>query len=65
MGNAVSVLNLTVIALLVVVVVYMYLQMQSMSKYHDLNERQLTNLVSDINYNNWVIAQNNPDITQV
>jgi uncharacterized membrane protein len=60
-----SVMNLIVIILLVTVVIYLYIRTQELSLYDNNNETQLKNFATDVNYNFWVVAQNNPDIVNL
>jgi hypothetical protein len=55
-------LNFTVIVLLIFVTSLLFIEMYNIKKYLDTNENQLSNLVSDINYNNYIIKQNIPSL---
>ena len=51
--------------LLFAVTMYIVIEIKELKDYDDANEKQLTNLVDDINYNNYVISNNNPDIVNM
>ena len=53
-------LNFSAIVLLIFVTSLLFIEMYNIKKYLDTNENQLSNLVSDINYNNYVIKQHIP-----
>ena len=55
-------LNFTVIVLLIFVTSLLFIEIYNIKKYLDTNENQLSNLVSDINYNNYIIKQNIPSL---
>jgi len=53
-------LNFSVIVLLIFVTSLLFIEMYNIKTYLDTNENQLSNLVSDINYNNYIIKQHIP-----
>lgn len=64
-GELLSVMNLIAFILLFAVTIYIIIEIKELKEYDDANEKQLTNLVNDINYNNYVISNNNPDIVNM
>ena len=63
--DVLSVMNLIAFILLFAVSMYIIIEIKELKEYDDANEKQLTNLVDDINYNNYVISNNNPDIVNM
>ena len=55
-------LNFAAIVLLIFVTSLLFIEMYNIKTYLDTNENQLSNLVSDINYNNYIIKQHIPDL---
>lgn len=53
-------LNFVAIVLLIFVTSLLFIEMYNIKTYLDTNENQLSNLVSDINYNNYIIKQHIP-----
>jgi glucose uptake protein GlcU len=58
-------MNLIAFILLFAVTVYVIVEINKLKEYDENNEKQLTNLVSDINYNNYIISKNNDKITNL
>jgi len=58
----ISQLNFVAIVLLVFVTSLLFIEIYNIKKYLDTNENQLSNLISDINYNNHIIKQNIPSL---
>lgn len=65
MTEALTFMNSIAIVLLIVVSVHVYLQIKDLKEYDELNEKQLKNLVNDINHNNYIISNNNPNIVNM
>ena len=55
-------MNLIAFILLFAVTVYVIVEINKLKEYDENNEKQLTNIVNDINYNNYVISKNNDKI---
>ena len=58
-------MNLIAFILLFAVTIYVIVEINKLKEYDENNEKQLTNLVSDINYNNYIISKNNDKITNL
>ena len=56
----IPILNFAAIVLLIFVTSLLFIEIYNIKTYLDTNENQLSNLVSDINYNNYIIKQNIP-----
>ena len=63
--DVLSVMNLIAFILLFAITMYIVIELKELKDYDNANEKQLTNLVDDINYNNYVISNNNPDIVNM
>ncbi len=57
-SDVLGLMNLIAFILLFAVTVYVIVEINKLKEYDENNEKQLTNLVSDINYNNYVISKN-------
>jgi|TARA_Y100000389_G_C17278003_1_gene421437 glucose uptake protein GlcU len=64
-SDVLGLMNLIAFILLFAVTVYVIVEINKLKEYDENNEKQLTNLVSDINYNNYVISKNNDKITNL
>ena len=64
-ADVLGVMNFIAFILLFAVTMYIVIEIKELKDYDDANEKQLTNLVDDINYNNYVISNNNPDIVNM
>lgn len=64
-SHVLGLMNLIAFILLFAVTVYVIVEINKLKEYDENNEKQLTNLVSDINYNNSVISKNNDKITNL
>ena len=62
MSGALSIMNFITIVFLVAVSIHVYIEIQGLKEYDEMNELQLQNLVNDINNNNNIISNNNPNI---
>ena len=65
MSDILSIMNLIAFVLLFAVTIYIIIEINKLKEYDDANEKQLTNLVNDINYNNQILSNNNPDIVNM
>ena len=64
-SDVLGLMNLIAFILLFAVTVYVIVEINKLKEYDENNEKQLTNLVSDINYNNYIISKNNDKITNL
>jgi hypothetical protein len=64
-SHVLGLMNLIAFILLFAVTLYVIVEINKLKEYDENNEKQLTNLVSDINYNNSVISKNNDKITNL
>lgn len=62
MSGALSIMNFITIVFLVAVSIHVYIEIRGLKEYDEMNELQLQNLVNDINNNNNIISNNNPNI---
>tara|TARA_Y100000389_G_scaffold150398_1_gene149958 strand:- start:1082 stop:1279 length:198 start_codon:yes stop_codon:yes gene_type:complete len=65
MFEALTIMNFVAIVLLVIVSFHVYLQLDELKEYDEANEKQLQNLVNDINNNNDIISNNIPNIANM
>jgi hypothetical protein len=65
MFEALTIMNFVAIVLLVIVSFHVYLQLDELKEYDQANEKQLQNLVNDINNNNDIISNNIPNIANM
>ncbi len=65
MFEALTIMNFVAIVLLVIVSFHVYLQLNELKEYDEANEKQLQNLVNDINNNNSIISNNIPNIANM
>tara|TARA_B100000963_G_scaffold355069_1_gene372643 strand:- start:4855 stop:5052 length:198 start_codon:yes stop_codon:yes gene_type:complete len=65
MFGALTIMNFVAIVLLVIVSFHVYLQLNELKEYDEANEKQLQNLVNDINNNNSIISNNIPNIANM
>ena len=65
MFEALTIMNFVAIVLLVIVSFHVYLQLDELKEYDEANEKQLQNLVNDINNNNSIISNNIPNIANM
>ena len=64
-SDILNIMNLIAFVLLFAVTIYIIIEINKLKEYDDANEKQLTNLVNDINYNNQILSNNNPDIVNM
>jgi hypothetical protein len=64
-SDVLGLMNLIAFILLFAVTIYVIVEINKLKEYNENNEKQLTNLVSDINYNNYIISKNNDKITNL
>tara|TARA_B100000925_G_C21870727_1_gene414164 strand:- start:577 stop:786 length:210 start_codon:yes stop_codon:yes gene_type:complete len=64
-SDVLGLMNLIAFILLFAVTIYVIVEINKLKEYDENNEKQLTNLVSDINYNNYIISKNNDKITNL
>lgn len=64
-SDVLGLMNLIAFILLFAVTIYVIVEINKLKEYDENNEIQLNNLVSDINYNNYVISKNNNKITNL
>jgi hypothetical protein len=57
-------LNFVAIVLLIFVTSYLFIEIYNIKVYLDSNENQLSNLVQDINYNNYILKQKIPELKE-
>lgn len=57
-------LNFVAIVLLIFVTSYLFIEIYNIKIYLDSNENQLSNLVQDINYNNYILKQKIPELKE-
>ena len=65
MTEALTFMNSIAIVLLIVVSVHVYLKIKDLKEYDESNEKQLKNLVNDINHNNYIISNSNSNIVNM
>tara|TARA_B100001057_G_C22782084_1_gene924076 strand:- start:1374 stop:1571 length:198 start_codon:yes stop_codon:yes gene_type:complete len=65
MFEALTIMNFVAIVLLVIVSFHVYLQLDELKEYDEANEKQLQNLVNDINNNNDILSNNIPNIANM
>ena len=61
--EALTAIIILLVMVIIIISVFIYYQIRNLQIYDEANENQLKNLTSHINYNNKVIAKNNPNIT--
>ena len=64
-SDILNIMNLIAFVLLFAVTIYIIIEINKLKEYDDANEKQLTNLVNDINYNNQILSNNNTDIVNM
>tara|TARA_B100000900_G_C20601418_1_gene725842 strand:+ start:5884 stop:6093 length:210 start_codon:yes stop_codon:yes gene_type:complete len=64
-SDVLGLMNLIAFILLFAVTIYVIVEINKLKEYDENNEKQLTNLVNDINYNNYIISKNNDKITNL
>ena len=64
-SDVLSLMILIAFLLLCAVTIYIVLELNKLKEYDESNEKQLTNLVNDINYNNYIISNNNPKLGNI
>tara|TARA_B110000259_G_scaffold88072_1_gene102391 strand:- start:854 stop:1066 length:213 start_codon:yes stop_codon:yes gene_type:complete len=64
-NDVLGLMNLIAFILLFSVTIYVIIEINKLKEYNENNEVQLNNLVNDINYNNYIISNNNEKIASL
>lgn len=64
-SDVLGLMNLIAFLCLFALSIYIVMEVKELKEYDAANEKQLDNLVNDINYNNYVVSNNIPNIVNM